>query len=376
MRYSDSIFGHLLKAIPRRWFDGLVDRHAGNAYDKSFGSWEHLLVLICAQLGGIGSLRGLEAAWNANAHHHYHLGVGKLARSTLSDANARRPLAIFTETFAKLSGLASRTLRREGDEMIRLIDATPVPLGKLIDLGQVEWPYQGPEAACRLRSGIGQSHRDRHDRCQRQRYRGRPENVDSCRVTPMSSTRPIADMTGGSASIVLTPVRDPRQDQLAIPRNQMAACRAKHRRRLHHHRRCRGQAGQQGQCQARHPDAAGAHKARQRGQGSASSPTTSNAPPSRSQPSTKPAGRSSCCSAGSSSISRSGPSSAATPNAIRLQLVAAMIAYVLLRIAAPRQSNQNTDPPLRRADRRQAVHAKGDRSHRQASAGQPRKSST
>src|SRR5882757_8495783 len=133
MRYSDSILGNLLKPISRRWFDALVDRHAGNAYDKRFGSWDHVVALVYAQLGGIGSLRALEAAWNANAHHHYHLGVGKLARSTLADANARRPLAIFIETFAKLSGLADRTLRREGDEMIRLIDATPVPLGKLID---------------------------------------------------------------------------------------------------------------------------------------------------------------------------------------------------------------------------------------------------
>jgi putative transposase len=133
MRYSDSIFGHLLKVISRRWFDALVDRHGGNAYDKSFSSWEHLLVLIYVQLGGVGSLRGLEAAWNANAHHHYHLGVGRLARSTLADANARRPLAIFTETFAKLSGLADRTSRRDGCEMIRLIDSTPIPLGKLIE---------------------------------------------------------------------------------------------------------------------------------------------------------------------------------------------------------------------------------------------------
>ena len=39
MRYSDSILGNLLKTISRRWFDGLVDRHAGNAYDKKFGSF-------------------------------------------------------------------------------------------------------------------------------------------------------------------------------------------------------------------------------------------------------------------------------------------------------------------------------------------------
>ena len=133
MRYSDSILGNVLKPISRRWFDDVVDRHSGNAYDKSFGSWDHLVALIYAQLGGVSSLRGLEASWNANAHHHYHLGVGKLARSTLADANGRRPLAIFSETFAMLSGLADRMVRREGCEMVRLSDSTPIPLGRLVD---------------------------------------------------------------------------------------------------------------------------------------------------------------------------------------------------------------------------------------------------
>src|SRR5689334_1536476 len=133
MRYSDSILGHLLKPLSRRWFDALVERLAGNAYDKKFGSWDHLVALVFAQLSGIPSLRGLEAAWNANAHHHYHLGVGKLARSTLADANGRRPLAIFAETFAKLSGLADRLARREGQEMLRLLDASPIPLGKVVE---------------------------------------------------------------------------------------------------------------------------------------------------------------------------------------------------------------------------------------------------
>jgi putative transposase len=133
MRYCDSILGSILKPISRRWFDALVDRHAGDAYGKSFGSWDHLVALVYAQLGGIDSLRALEAAWAANAHHHYHLGVGALARSTLSDANARRPTAIFSETFGRLSQLADRLVRREGDEMIRLLDSTPVPLGKVVD---------------------------------------------------------------------------------------------------------------------------------------------------------------------------------------------------------------------------------------------------
>jgi putative transposase len=59
------------------------------------------------------------------------LGTGKLRRSTLSDANARRPASIFAQTFANLSAMASRQLRCEGKEMVRLIDASPIPLGKV-----------------------------------------------------------------------------------------------------------------------------------------------------------------------------------------------------------------------------------------------------
>jgi putative transposase len=89
------------------------------------------VALIYAQLSGHDSLRGVEAGFNANAQHHYHLGTGKLSRSTLSDANARRPVGIFAQTFVTLSAMASRQLRGEGIEMVRLIDASPIPLGKV-----------------------------------------------------------------------------------------------------------------------------------------------------------------------------------------------------------------------------------------------------
>ena len=131
MRFSDSIFGRLLEPINRRQFQTTVDRLDGDAYDKTFDSWDHLVALIFSQLSGVGSLRALEAIWNANLHHHYHLGVGKLARSTLADANARRPVGVLAEVFERLSGHADRALKREGAEMLRLIDATPVPLDQL-----------------------------------------------------------------------------------------------------------------------------------------------------------------------------------------------------------------------------------------------------
>ena len=132
MQYCNSIFAHLLKPVSRRTFQGIVERHDGNAYDKSFKSWDHFVALIFAQLSGIESLRALEAVWNAHWNHHYHLGCGTVARSTLADANARRPAAVFADTFAWLSALADRALRRDGAEMLRLLDATPIPLDDLV----------------------------------------------------------------------------------------------------------------------------------------------------------------------------------------------------------------------------------------------------
>ena len=86
MQHRDSTFGSLLKPVSRRQFAAIVERLDGDAYDKSFSSWDHLVALIFAQLCHADSLRGLVAGFNANAQHHYHLGVGKLARSTLADA--------------------------------------------------------------------------------------------------------------------------------------------------------------------------------------------------------------------------------------------------------------------------------------------------
>jgi IS4 transposase len=131
MRFCDSIFGSLVKPINRRRFQAIVDRYDGDAYDKSFRSWHHLVALIFAQLSHASSLRGLEAVFNANAQYHHHLGVGLLARTTLSDANARRPVRVFAHTFAMLSQAADGQTRREGSEMVRLIDSSPIPLGKV-----------------------------------------------------------------------------------------------------------------------------------------------------------------------------------------------------------------------------------------------------
>lgn len=134
MPFHPSVFASLIKPISRRRFAASVARHDGDAYDKNFSSWDHLIALVFAQLSGTASLRGLEAAWDANAHHHYHLGAGRLVRSTLSDASRRRPAAVFAEAFADLAGLAGRKSRRDGGDLVKLIDSSPIPLSALHEM--------------------------------------------------------------------------------------------------------------------------------------------------------------------------------------------------------------------------------------------------
>jgi len=131
MRPKNSVFVSLLEPIDRRWFKSLVERHDADAYDKSFSSWDHVVALIFAQLSRASSLRALETAFNANASGHYHLGVAPLKRSTLSDANARRPVAVYAELFTQLSQRLDRKTKREGDDMLRLIDSSPIPLARI-----------------------------------------------------------------------------------------------------------------------------------------------------------------------------------------------------------------------------------------------------
>jgi putative transposase len=132
MQFQTSIFCQLLKPVPRRAVETLSKRCGAGAYDKSFGCWDHLATMVFAQVAGIRSLRELATVWNAHSHHHYHIGSRRIARSTVADANVRRPAEVFAGVFTMLSGEAGRTLRQEGAEMVRLIDSSPIPLGEAV----------------------------------------------------------------------------------------------------------------------------------------------------------------------------------------------------------------------------------------------------
>jgi len=146
MHFTPTIFTQLVEPLDRRRFEATIERCNADAYDKSFRSWEHLMVLIHAQLTGATSLRALEASWNANTHAHYHLRCEAVARSTLADANARRPVEAFAEVLTMVAGLTDRSTRAEAKKVLRLIDSTPIPLGKLFDWAKSNGRIRGMKA--------------------------------------------------------------------------------------------------------------------------------------------------------------------------------------------------------------------------------------
>jgi len=90
--------------IPRPLVEKLSRKHQADHYVKHFTTWDHLVTMLFAQATGKDSLRDLEAAFNSHSSQLYHLGVRPISRSTLSDANSRRPCRVFEQLYLQLPG--------------------------------------------------------------------------------------------------------------------------------------------------------------------------------------------------------------------------------------------------------------------------------
>ena len=126
--FSITTFSELMKGLPRGTFDQVVTRHHADKYCKKFGHWDHLIAMLYGQLSGTTGLRPLVAGFNSNAAHHYHLGTGAIKRATLADANEKRSDVVFCDVANWLMGQVSRTIRKEGKELMFLLDSTSVTL--------------------------------------------------------------------------------------------------------------------------------------------------------------------------------------------------------------------------------------------------------
>ena len=131
MPHYNSIFHQLLKVIPRHRFERLVDVHKGDYRARHLRCWDQFVSLLYAQLTGCDSLRELEAGFNSHVERHYHLGCQPVARSTLAKANEKRPSSLYEDV---LSFLLGKLLQNESRvrEALLLLDSTTIPLNQTL----------------------------------------------------------------------------------------------------------------------------------------------------------------------------------------------------------------------------------------------------
>ena len=88
-------------------------QHGADARVRRLTTKSQLIALLYGQLSGASSLREIEAGLESHAARLYHLGASPAQRSTLADANALRPAAVFAELFAHDGAAGHRGLRRK-----------------------------------------------------------------------------------------------------------------------------------------------------------------------------------------------------------------------------------------------------------------------
>jgi hypothetical protein len=103
------VFAQLMDFIPRHDFDDCVRRYDGDRRLRGFTCRDQFLCLAFAQLTFRESLRDIETCLRALEPKLYHAGFrGKVARSTLADANRAHDWRIFADFAQVLIGRARK----------------------------------------------------------------------------------------------------------------------------------------------------------------------------------------------------------------------------------------------------------------------------
>lgn len=132
MNYGKYVFAQLTEFLPRRVFDGMVEKYQGNKYLKHFTCWNQLLAMIFGQLSNRDSLRDLIVSLDAHSQKSYHLGFGKsVTRSNLAKANESRDYRVFEELAYYLIDIARKKLSNDDFEVkgrVYAFDSTTIDL--------------------------------------------------------------------------------------------------------------------------------------------------------------------------------------------------------------------------------------------------------
>src|SRR6266704_1640549 len=135
------VFSELISHLPHKEFQKCVTLYGGDCHHRRFSCWDQYLAMAFAQLTYRESLRDIEACLGSMQSKLYHLGFrGKVARSTLADANEVHDWRIFADFAQYLIGVA-RSLHAEDPIGVELDDALYALDSTTIDLCLSLFPW-------------------------------------------------------------------------------------------------------------------------------------------------------------------------------------------------------------------------------------------
>ena len=107
MNSGRTVFAQVMEYLPLPEFRACVARYQGEYKVRGFSCLDQLLCLAFAQLTYRESLRDIETCLRAMQPRLYHMGIrGRVARSTLADANETRSFRISADFAQELIGTA------------------------------------------------------------------------------------------------------------------------------------------------------------------------------------------------------------------------------------------------------------------------------
>ena len=131
MPHHNTVFRQVTQYIPWGTLDALISETGADKGVSQLDTKSQLLAMIFAQLAGAKGLRDIEALLESHATRRYHAGLPRGRRSTLSDANGKRPVEVFNGLFSAMVASLDRKLRKQVGESVYLIDSTLIKLNEL-----------------------------------------------------------------------------------------------------------------------------------------------------------------------------------------------------------------------------------------------------
>ena len=120
MNSGRTVFAQLMDHLPRHEFQKCADRYHGNFRVRRFSCLDQFLCMAFAQLTYRESLRDIQACLGSFKAKLYHMGIrGKIAKTTLADANQNRDWRIYADFAQVLIGVA-RPLYADDDFGVQL----------------------------------------------------------------------------------------------------------------------------------------------------------------------------------------------------------------------------------------------------------------